>query len=383
MLTPINCQVGDHMSLDEGLKLSLQLAAQGMGLVEPNPSVGSVLLNEKTNKLISFGYHQKYGEAHAEVNCLKNINSAKGLTLIVTLQPCSHYGKTPPCVDLILEKKPEKLIYIAKDPNPLVSRKSLLKIKEAGVQVVQADNKYFKLNRILNHKFFYTFENKKTYIHLKWAESADKKTAVKEGSPWITSLQSQEHSHYLRAQSQAVLIGRRTLELDDPSLNVRKKGYEKPLKVIIFDPNLKSLLNIKNKKILSVRNKKDIIFLCKKSPPKTFEYSFLKLHMNLKGDWDLQRLSKDFYKEYDFQSVFVEGGAFTISQFIKQKVFNRISVYKSQKELKKRGRLSIKHPEGGKNFTQINTDFLKNNLNFMPYTSNSTHGDEFIDKFFN
>ncbi len=382
MLRPINCQVGDHISLDEALRFSLQLAAQGVGLVEPNPSVGSVLFNENTNKLISFGHHQKYGGAHAEANCLQNVSSAKGLTLVVTLEPCSHYGKTSPCADLIIAKKPKKLIYITKDPNPLVSGKGLLKIQQAGIKVVQGDNKYFKLNRELNHKFFYAFENKRTYIHLKWAESADKKTAVRQGNPWITSLQSQEHSHYLRAQSQAVLIGRRTLESDNPSLDVRKKGYEKPLKVIIFDPDLKSLTNIENKKILHVRSKENIIFLCKNLPQKTRGYSFLKLHVNLKKEWDLRRLSKDFYKIYNFQSILVEGGAFTISQFIRQKIFNRISVYKSRKKLETRGFLSIKHPKGGKGFTKINVDSLKKNPNFTPYTLNPIHGDELIDKLF-
>ncbi|MGH1467350.1 MAG: bifunctional diaminohydroxyphosphoribosylaminopyrimidine deaminase/5-amino-6-(5-phosphoribosylamino)uracil reductase RibD [Bdellovibrionales bacterium] len=341
MPTSIRYQIGDKITLEEALDFSLELAARGLGLVEPNPCVGSVLFNEETGELVSFGYHQKYGGPHAEVECLKDIESAAGLTLIVTLEPCSHYGKTPPCADLIVLKKPKKLIYMSKDPNPLVSGKGIFKIKEAGIEVEQTGNKYFDLNRKLNHKFFYTFQNQRAYVHLKWAESADGKTAVTEGSSWITSAESQEHSHFLRAQSQAVLIGRGTLELDDPSLNVRKQGYEQALKVFIFDPDLKSLSEADSKKISQVRPKKDVVFLCKEPPAGPSEYSFLKLHENLEGEWNLNRLARDLYTECGIQSIFVEGGAYTISQFLKQNVYNRTSVYRSPNPLGSRGRLSI------------------------------------------
>lgn len=338
----MNYKIGDKISLDQALKFSLELASKGLGFVEPNPCVGSVLIDENTdgelNALVSFGYHQKYGGPHAEVNCLKNIKTAKGLTLIVTLEPCFHQGKTPPCADLVIDKKPKKLIYITKDPNPLVAGKGLIKIKEAGIEVVAATGIEYALeNKRLNHKFFYSFENKKSYIHLKWAESADGKTAVKEGSPWITGEKSREHSHFLRAQSQAVLIGRGTLEADDPSLNVRKKGYERLLKVIVFDPDLKTFENIESKNIFKIRSSSDIIFLCQKIPENKKGCSFLELKRNSSGEWDLNQLAEDLYKDFGFQAVFVEGGAYTISQFIKQDAYNRASIYKGPDDLGQRG----------------------------------------------
>ncbi len=386
MSRAVRYQVGDKITLEKALDFALELAALGLGHVEPNPCVGSVLLNEETGELVSFGYHQEYGGPHAEVNCLKDIESAEGLTLIVTLEPCSHYGKTLPCADLVVLKKPKKLIYMSKDPNPLVAGKGAFKIREAGIEVEQTENKYFDLNRKLNHKFFYTLEHQRAYVHLKWAESADGKTAVTEGSPWITTAQSQEHSHFLRAQSQAVLIGRGTLEADDPSLNVRKKGYEKALKVVVFDPDLKSLAEARSKKIAQVRPAKDVIFLCKEPPKGRSEFSFLKLHENLDGEWNLNRLTKDLYMDYGIQSIFVEGGANTISQFLMQKVYNRASVYRSPKSLGDRGKLSIQEIVKDKAesfFAKDAAALLDTALDvFLGIDSNELFEDNYEDTFF-
>lgn len=364
-------RVNDLITLEQALDFSLELAAMGQGLVEPNPCVGSVLVDESNSKLISFGYHKGFGGPHAEVECLKSVGSAEGLTLIVSLEPCSHHGKTPSCADLVIEKEIKKLIYITRDPNPLVSGKGLLKIKQVGIEVVQADKKYFDRNRKLNHKFFYSFENEKSYIHLKWAESADGKMVVKEGSPWITNRESQEHSQFLRAQSQAVLIGKGTLEIDNPSLNVRKEGYEKTLKVIIFDPELENLSTVYDKNICKVRDEKDIIFLCREIPENNDDYSFLKLHKNFEGEWNLNRLVRDLYAVYGFQSVFVEGGAYTISQFIKQNVYNRVSIFRAPHELGSRGNSSV---------AGFSRDKVKN---FISQDDEDMSGDLFEDFFYN
>jgi diaminohydroxyphosphoribosylaminopyrimidine deaminase/5-amino-6-(5-phosphoribosylamino)uracil reductase len=185
--------------------------------------------------------------------------------------------------------------------------------------------------------------NEKAYVHLKWAESLDGKTIVLEGDSWITGKESRDYVHYLRAQSQAVLIGRGTLEKDDPSLNVRKVDYEKLLKVIIFDPDLRSFKNIENKNIYKIREPKNIIYLCKESPRDTKGLSFLELKKS-KGleEWDLEQLTKDLYKEFGIQSVFVEGGAKTISALIEQTVFNRISKFTAPHKIGKNGEGEIK-----------------------------------------
>lgn len=338
MFKKLEYKIGSKIIRSEALDFSLYIASLGQGLVEPNPCVGAVLFNEETGELKAFGHHEVYGKAHAEVNCLKDIDDTTGLTLIVTLEPCFHFGKTPPCADLVIKKKIKKLIYISLDPNPLVAGKGLEKIRDAGVEVEKAPKAYEEKNELLNHKFFYAMRNEKSYVHLKWAESRDGKTTVLKGDSWITGKESRDHVHYLRAQSQAVLIGRSTLDKDNPSLNVRKSGYEKTLKVIVFDPKLKSLKDIENKNIYKLRDSKDIIYLCEKKPTDTKGLSFLELKRKEENnEWDLKQLAIDLYKKFKIQSVFVEGGSKTLNEFIKQKTYNRISKYQAPHELGENG----------------------------------------------
>jgi len=329
---------GQAISVDEALFLSLRLAEQGKGKVEPNPCVGAVLFDEKNNKLVSWGFHEFYGGPHAEVNCLKDIGTAEGLALVVSLEPCSHYGKTPPCTDLVIEKNVSKLIYIEKDPNPLVSGRGLKRINDAGIAVVEAPAKYKELHNKLNDKFLYSFRNKHSYVHLKWGQSKDAKLGFCGERTQVTSKESQLDAHFLRAQSQMLIVGVDTVLRDDPSLNVRLAGYEKELMVGVIDPDLKIINDLDNKNLSKVRPLDKIFFF---TFQKSKQNQVIQISETEDGFLDLQDLREKTYSKLGVQSLFVEGGAFTLKQFIQQKVYNRISIYESSKSLGEANTLSV------------------------------------------
>jgi diaminohydroxyphosphoribosylaminopyrimidine deaminase/5-amino-6-(5-phosphoribosylamino)uracil reductase len=326
------------INLNQACALSLDLAEQALGRVEPNPCVGAVLINEAENTLVSWGHHEFFGGPHAEVNCLKDIESAKGLTLVVSLEPCSHFGKTPPCADLVIEKKVSKLIYIESDPNPAVSGKGLERIKAAGIKVSQAPVEFQKRHGDLNEKFLYSFKNKHSYVHLKWAQSANAKLGYKDSRTQITSLESQLDSHFLRAQSQMILVGLETILQDDPKLNIRLTGYEKDLKVAVVDPDLVLAGKLETKAIQKIRSQSDIFLV---SDKQNTHSNVIQVKKTAEGQLDLSELREKTFKDYGVQSIFVEGGAFTHKSFIDQGVFNRISVYESSKSLEHANSLSV------------------------------------------
>ena len=341
-------KVGQKITTNEAIQIALDLSKKGQGRVEPNPCVGAVLFNEKTNELASWGHHEFFGGPHAEVNCLKNKSSAEGLTMVVTLEPCSHTGKTPPCAKLLIEKKLSKLVYISEDPNPRVIGSGLKMLKHSGVQVEKAPDKFNQLNRRINAKFFHAFENEKSFVHLKWAQSLDGKMSFKSEKKWITSEASREHSQFLRAQSQMVIVGKQTVLSDDPSLNIRLKvglnvrlkiGLKeepssnsnsdlnlefKKNKVGVIDPDLEIENSLEGKNLLKVRDQKDIFFIASK---KSSRFETIVLPKNSKGDLDLTELPKILFKNFKIQSVFVEGGAKTLGLFLEQKIYDQLSVY--------------------------------------------------------
>ena len=334
----INLKKGQSITLDQALHLSLKLAQKGQGRVEPNPCVGSVLFDSKKNELISWGYHEFYGGAHAELNCLKDVEDASGLSLVVSLEPCSHYGKTPPCADLVIAKKLSKLIYIQKDPNPLVSGKGLDRISAAGIEVVEAPKQFKDLHQILNHKFLFSFKNKQSYVHLKWAQSKNAKLGRAGESTNITSPESQMDAHFLRAQNQMIVVGVETILQDDPKLNVRLKGYEKDLMVGVLDPDLKLIDELKNKNIFNIRPKGTVFLITHQNVDHPNVICIKKADNN---QLDLKNLTERAYADYAVQSIFVEGGAKTLKSFIDQGAFNQISVYESDKNLEGDETLSV------------------------------------------
>jgi diaminohydroxyphosphoribosylaminopyrimidine deaminase/5-amino-6-(5-phosphoribosylamino)uracil reductase len=214
------------------MKLALELAESTRGQTSPNPMVGSVVV--KDGAIIGVGAHLKAGEGHAEVQALKMAGEkAKGGTIYVTLEPCSHYGKTPPCADLIIEKGLKRVVIATTDPNPAVAGRGIEKLKKAGIEVVlgvrqdEAD--------VLNEVFFHFIKTAKPFVTLKSATTLDGKTATVTGkSKWITGAEAREDVHRYRHTHDAILVGSGTVLADNPSLTTRlANGGKNPIRIVL------------------------------------------------------------------------------------------------------------------------------------------------------
>ena len=212
--------------------LALDLAAQGLGKTSPNPMVGAVLV--KDGEIISTGYHQKAGEPHAEVHALAAAGeAARGATLYVTLEPCSHTGKTPPCTEQIIAAGVRKVVAAMADPNPLVNGQGLEKLKQAGIKVKSGVLQ--ESAERLNEVFIKYITKKQPFVTMKAAMTLDGKIATRtKASRWISGERSREFGHRLRNQHDAIMVGIGTLLADDPSLTTRlPEGGKNPLRVVM------------------------------------------------------------------------------------------------------------------------------------------------------
>ena len=234
------------------MEKALELAAMGIGKVNPNPLVGAVIV--KNGEIIGEGYHECYGEAHAERNAVKNaVEPVEGSTIYVTLEPCAHYGKTPPCVDLIIEKKFKRVVIGMLDPNEKVSGKSIEKLKKHGIEVLVGvkEEECKKMNEI----FIKYITSKIPFVVLKSGISLDGKIATYSGeSKWITSEESREDAQNLRNRLSSIMVGVNTVIADDPELTCRINS-EKKLIRIVLDSNLSIPLDsklVKNKDKLTI-----------------------------------------------------------------------------------------------------------------------------------
>ena len=286
----------------------LELALKGKGNVAPNPMVGSVIVHK--DEIIGEGYHKEYGKAHAEVNAIgsvKNKNLLKESVLYVNLEPCSHYGKTPPCSDLIIENKIPHVVIGAIDDHEKVSGKGVEKLKKAGVKV---EINILKDQCIDLNKRFYKFHNKGIpYVILKWAESADGFISrsfedIQNGkSNWITGEESKKYVHQQRATEQAILVGKNTVINDNPSLTTRLVEGKNPLRIILSNIPLEN---------------DTLTVLSDEMPTINFNSYLNKVKGNkewISFNGDILSVLKELRKR-DIQSLIVEGGTQTINQFI-------------------------------------------------------------------
>ena len=208
----------------------LQLAANGLGRVRPNPLVGCVVV--KDGCIVSEGYHQEYSHNHAERNALLRGGDYCGATLYVNLEPCSHYGKTPPCADLIIEKGIRCVVCCNDDPNPLVAGNGFCKLEEAGIEVVR--HVLEEEGRELNRRFFTFMEQKRPYVILKWAESTDGFMAPAAlGTYWLSTQEQNRLNHRWRTEEAAILVGSDTYLQDSPSLTPRHYLGSSPQPVVV------------------------------------------------------------------------------------------------------------------------------------------------------
>lgn len=223
---------GFIMSEIEYMQRALQLAEQGRHNVEPNPMVGAVIV--KDNKIIGEGYHMRYGEAHAEINAFSNATAdVSGATMYVSLEPCSHHGKTPPCADAIIAKQIKRVVVASIDPNPLVAGSGIQKLKDAGIEVEVGllDDEQQELNKY----FLHYIQHKRPFVIVKTAMTLNGKITSSKGSN-VTSIESRTYMHELRSKVQAIIVGASTVIQDNPELTVRYvESIYQPMRVVL-DP---------------------------------------------------------------------------------------------------------------------------------------------------
>ncbi len=300
------------------MQRALELALLGVGQVSPNPRVGCVIVND--GKIIGEGWHQKYGEAHAEVNAVRSVQDQsllKSSTVYVNLEPCSHFGKTPPCADLLIHHQVKKVVIANVDTNPLVGGEGIKKLQEAGVEV--ATGILEKQGRELNKRFFTFVEKQRPYIILKWAQTADGFVAqVNYESKWISNEYSRQLVHQWRSEEDAVLVGTRTAAHDNPTLNVREWSGRNPVRIV-----LDRFLRLPEKLNLFDGTQKTICYNVLKHE----EHANLSLIRVEEKDF-IQHVVIDLYKQ-KIQSVMIEGGAQTLQLFIDAALWDEARVFTS------------------------------------------------------
>ena len=215
---------------EQYMKRAIELAKKGAGFVSPNPMVGAVIV--KDGRVIGEGYHERCGQLHAERNAFAALTEdAEGATIYVTLEPCCHYGKTPPCTEAIIENKIAKVVIGSRDPNPLVSGKGAKILREAGIEVVE-DFMRKECDEI-NPIFFHYITKRIPFVSMKYAMTMDGKIATKTGaSKWITGEESREDVQRLRHEHRGIMVGIGTVLADDPMLNCRMEGGRNPIRII-------------------------------------------------------------------------------------------------------------------------------------------------------
>lgn len=221
------------MPEEKYMRRAIELAKKGSGHVNPNPLVGAVIVRD--GEIIGEGYHECYGQLHAERNAIANAkkrgNSLEGSTIYVTLEPCCHYGKTPPCTEAIIEEKIARVVVGSDDPNPLVSGKGFQMLREKGIEVIP----HFLKEECdaMNHVFFHYIRTGTPYVAMKYAMTMDGKIACYTGdSKWVTGEESRAHVQTLRNHYKGIMAGIGTVLADDPMLNCRIEGGRDPIRII-------------------------------------------------------------------------------------------------------------------------------------------------------
>jgi diaminohydroxyphosphoribosylaminopyrimidine deaminase / 5-amino-6-(5-phosphoribosylamino)uracil reductase len=316
---------GWNMQSDERyMRLALEMAKIGSGQTSPNPAVGAVVV--KNGEIVGLGAHLKAGEPHAEVHAIRMAGEkAAGATVYVTLEPCSHFGKTPPCADLLVEAKVARVVIATTDPNPLVAGKGMERLKQAGIEVVlgtlkeEAD----ELNRV----FFHYITTKTPFVTLKYASSLDGKIATKTGdSKWITSEAAREDVHRYRAANDAILVGVNTIMADNPHLTTRlPEGGKSPIRIIL-DTDLRTPLHanvISNDEaetwmVVGSQVSSERMALYQRSHVRVMQMN--QPHIDI---WEVLRM----LGEHKITSLFVEGGSRIHDSFVRSRAFQEIVAY--------------------------------------------------------
>jgi diaminohydroxyphosphoribosylaminopyrimidine deaminase/5-amino-6-(5-phosphoribosylamino)uracil reductase len=307
----------------------LELAVKGSGNVSPNPMVGCVIVHE--GAIIGEGYHQKIGEAHAEVNAVKDVfekhadntvELLKNATAYVTLEPCAHFGKTPPCADLLIKHQIKKVVIGNADPFESVNGKGIKKLKNAGIKVISGvlDEEC----RFVNRRFFTRIKEHRPYFILKWAQTTNGFFAPTDQSQqWISGAEAKVLTHQWRSEEDAILVGKNTVLADNPQLNTREVVGKNPIRLVI-DKNLDipsnfHVFNDAAKTIIFNEVKTDVV--------NNIHYVHVEdMHFYLP-----QKIAYQLYL-MDIQSVIIEGGANILGQFIAANLWDEARIFTSKTE---------------------------------------------------
>jgi len=298
----------------------LQLAELGAGYVAPNPMVGAVLVCD--DKIIGEGYHRHYGEAHAEpnaINSVKDKDLLKQSTLYVNLEPCSHYGKTPPCADLIVSSGIPRVVIGTLDPNPKVAGRGVEILRKAGVEVVVG---VLEVEcRELNKRFFIFQEQKRPYVLLKWAQTQDGfmdrvRTTVTEPPLQISNSITRQLTHKMRSENQSILVGANTVLLDNPSLTVRNWSGKSPVRIgIDRQRRIPDDFNLLDGSIST-------IIFTEKDEVNKLHVEFVKIDFSTNS---VKNILSEIYKR-NIHSVLVEGGPTILNSFIESGLWDEANI---------------------------------------------------------
>lgn len=317
------------MSQEFYIQRCIQIAKNGLGTTAPNPSVGAVIVFK--DKIIGEGFTSAYGGSHAEVNAIAAVKEKKLLkqaTLYVSLEPCSHFGKTPPCADLIVQHQIPKVVIGCVDSNSLVAGKGIARLRKAGIHVTVG---VLEAACKEHHKRFFTVQLKKRpYIVLKWATTKDGYIAPESKKihkpVWISNLFSQQLAHKIRSFEQAILVGTETVIADNPTLNIRNWAGEHPVRIVldrtlripadatVFDGAVKTIVITANKTVPK-NSRENIIY-------ESIEFPHLQ-----DEESDFAQTICNVLQKHSIQSVLIEGGGQTLQTFINAKLWDEAYVF--------------------------------------------------------
>ncbi|HRT26947.1 MAG TPA: bifunctional diaminohydroxyphosphoribosylaminopyrimidine deaminase/5-amino-6-(5-phosphoribosylamino)uracil reductase RibD [Syntrophales bacterium] len=306
------------------MKRALRLAARGAGRVSPNPMVGAVVVRD--GRVVGEGFHERFGGKHAEINALERASeAARGSTVYITLEPCTHYGKTPPCVDRLIEARPARVVIGTTDPNPLVSGKGVKTLEKQGIETVVGVLE--ESCRALNEAYFHFMHTGRPFVTVKFAQSLDGRVATVTGnSRWISSGPSLRLAHRERSLHDAVLVGVGTVLQDDPELTVRLVRGRNPLRVIL-DSRLRTPLGAK---VLKDQDRAKTLVVTtrlgsreKRDELHRVGLETLSLPRGRDGGVSLGRLLDELGKR-GVSSLLVEGGSGVITTFLREKRAQRL-----------------------------------------------------------
>lgn len=307
------------MTHTQYMQRALDLALKGLGGVSPNPMVGCVIVYN--DKIIGEGWHEKFGEAHAEVNAVNSIKNKELLSesvFYINLEPCSILGKTPACTDLILKYKPKRVVIASKDPNPKVNGRGISILENAGIEVIYGILEEESIN--INRRFFVSMSRNRPYIILKWAQTADGFIARKNyDSKWISNEQSRKLVHRWRTEEDAVLVGYNTVKYDNPLLTARDWPGRNPVRVII-DPKLKLDLSMK------VFDGEEVVYLINTENEQLQENICLVKVSTSNFLSDMLA----YLWEQDIGSIIIEGGAKTINYFLAEDYWDEARIFTAE-----------------------------------------------------